>query len=116
MKYLLAVYGDSSRWGTLNEAAARAETEALERFDRDARQAGSLITRAPLGLEGWKVSAGQPVARKETPRDEVHRLGCFYVIECRDAAEAKEWAARFPLIGPGGFESIEIRPITDDSD
>jgi hypothetical protein len=111
MRYLLAVYGDSSRWGSLDHVAARAETEALEGFDREAGEAGLLVTRAPLALEAWTISAGDRVARDGAPSDPIHRLGCFYVIECRDAAEAKAWAARFPLIGPGGFDSIEIRPI-----
>jgi hypothetical protein len=112
---LLAVYGDSSPWGTLRGTAARAETAALEAFDREANGAGVLITRAPLELDAWTISAEEPLAREGALSDSAHRLDCYYVLECRGPAEASEWAAKSPPVGPGGIDTIQIRPIAGDA-
>ncbi len=115
MKYLLAVFGDSSTWGTQSEEQAKAELDAFAAFERDAAEAGVLVAREALAPEGYTLSvengaahvAGEPLTRSE------QRLGCFYLLDCGDLAEATEWASRIPLVGAGGFHAIEIRPVLE---
>lgn len=38
------------------------------------------------------------------------QLGGFYLLDCGDAGEALEWAARIPGARSG---SVEVRPVTD---
>ena len=40
-------------------------------------------------------------------------MGCFYLVDCTGLAEAQEWASKIPLVGHGGFDTIEIRPVMD---
>ncbi len=113
MKYLLAIYGDSSTWGTQSEEEAKAELDAFAEFERAATEAGVLVGNEALDPEAHTVSVrdGRSVVTDGALTEPEQRLGCFYLVECESVAEAKEWASKVPLVGDGGFHSIEIRPV-----
>jgi hypothetical protein len=113
MKYQLLVYGDASTWGTLSEADAKAELDAFAAFDRDAEDAGVLVAREALQPEGHTLTwrNGKPQLTAELPTEPRQRIGCLYLLECRDSTELEEWASKIPLVGAGGFDTIEIRPV-----
>ncbi len=113
MRYLLAIYGDSSTWGTQSADDAKAELDAFAAFEREAAEAGVLADSAALDAAAYTVSArGEGVEVEDgAVTGAEQRLACFYVIECESVAEAKEWASKVPLVGDGGFHSIEIRPV-----
>jgi hypothetical protein len=108
MKFMLAIYGDSSTWGSQSDEEAKAELDAFAAFEREAKQARVLVTREALEGEGSRLSSEDGEGELMDPEK---RLGCFYILECSDMGEAKQWAARVPLVGPGGFHTIEIRPV-----
>ena len=110
MRYLLAIYGDSSTWGTQSEEAAQAELDAFAAFEREAADAGVLVDSAALEPAAYTVSASGG-SRDDAVTAAEQRLGCFYVLECGSVAEAKQWASKVPLVGEGGFHSVEIRPV-----
>jgi hypothetical protein len=110
MRYLLAIYGDSSTWGTQSEEDAKAELDAFAALEREAADAGVLVDGVALDPAAYTVSAGSG-SRDGAVTGEGQRLGCFYVVECESVAEAKEWASKVPLVGDGGFHSVEIRPV-----
>ena len=113
MKYLLAIYGDSSTWGTLPDEDANAELDAFAAFEREAAEAGILIANEALQPEAHTlaVDGGARHLTEGAPTEPERRLGCFYIVECDDLTEVTEWASKIPLIGDGGFHSIEIRPV-----
>jgi hypothetical protein len=110
---MLLVYGDSSTWGTLSEEDAKAELDAFAAFEREAGAAGILVAQDALHAEGYTFTNGDGAGRltEETPAG--RRIGCVYVLESRDVNEVVEWAAKIPLVGRGGFDAIEIRPVMD---
>jgi hypothetical protein len=110
MKYLLLVYGDSSSWGTLPPEEAKAELERFAEFERSAGEAGVLVTQGALQPESDTITVLDGPAESAAAKPE-RWPGCFYVLESRDLVEVKEWASRVPLVGPGGFHTIEIRPV-----
>ena len=113
MNYLLLVSGDSSTWGSLPADEARAEQDAFAAFEREASEAGVLVDRAPLEPDAWTFSVrdGRARLREGPPTGDGRRIGCFYVLDCEDIAAVSRWAAKIPLVGPGGFDEIEIRPV-----
>ena len=113
MKYLLAIYGDSSTWGTQSEEDAKAELDAFAAFEREAAEAGILVAREALQPDAHtlSVAGGAPHFTEGAPTERAARLGCFYLVDCDDLAEVREWAAKIPLVGDGGFHSIEIRRV-----
>jgi hypothetical protein len=113
MKYMLLVYGDSSTWGTQSDEEAKAELEAFAAFERDAGEAGVLVARDALRPEGYTFTNrnGAPEVTEGIPSD--RRIGCIYVLSGSDVTEVAEWASRIPLVGVGGFDTIEIRPVME---
>ncbi len=113
MKYLLAIYGDSSTWGTQSEEEANAELDAFAAFERNAAEAGVLISKEALEPEAYTLSVRDGTRRltEGALSEPGQRLGCFYLLECETLAEVDEWASKIPLVGDGGFDSIEIRPV-----
>ncbi len=118
MKYMLAIYGDSSTWGRQSDDEAKAEQDAFATFEREAAAAGVLIEQAALQPEGQTLSmpegGAQPTSGPLTNPE--RRLGCFYILDCRDLEDATKWGSRVPLVGAGGFDSIEIRPLIENSE
>jgi hypothetical protein len=112
MKYLLAIYGDSSTWGTQSEEEANAELDAFAAFERAATEAGVLVGGEALDPEAYTVSVreGRPVVTDGALTEPDQRLGCFYLVECGSVAEAKDWAPKVPLVGDGGFQRVGRAP------
>ena len=113
MKYLLAIYGDSSTWDAQSEEDAKAELDAFAAFEREAADAGILVVKEALRPEAQTLSVHDGARRltEGAPTEAEQRLGCFYILECDDLADVREWAFKIPLVGAGGFHSIEIRPV-----
>ena len=113
MKYLLAIYGDSSTWGTQSEEDAKEELDAFAAFEREATEAGVLAGKEALQPDAYTLSVrdGGPALPDGAVTKPEQRLGCFYLLECASSADVEEWAAKIPLVGDGGFHSIEIRPV-----
>ena len=113
MKYLLAIYGDSSTWGTQSEEDAKAELDAFAAFEREAAEAGILVSSEALQPEAHTLSVHDGALRlaEGALTAARERLGCLYLVDCASLEEAREWAAKIPLVGDGGFHSIEIRPV-----
>jgi hypothetical protein len=110
MQYLLLVYTDEANQQTAQD---KKHGESMEAAVRAAQEAGVLVSVARL----------EPVAKAQTARISADRvaftdgpfaetkeqLAGFCLLDCRDEAEAREWAARF--VRTGCPNSMEIRPI-----
>lgn len=111
--YMLAIYGDSSTWGTQSDEEAKAELDAFAAFEREAAAAGVLAGTTALepGAHTLTARGGAPEVSEGAVTNAENRLGCFYLLDCDGLEEAKEWASKVPLVGRGGFHSIEIRRV-----
>jgi hypothetical protein len=114
MKYLLTIYADESRFGSMTPEQSAAMMEAYGKFGADAQAAGVL-----LGGEGLQPTATATTVRvrdgetllTDGPFAETReQLGGYYLIDCSDLDEANRWAARIPDAATGG---VEVRPVMD---
>ena len=112
MKYLLTIYADEARFGTMTPADSGAMMKAYGEFGSAAQDAGVL-----LGGEGLQPTATATTVRvrdgetlfTDGPFAETReQLGGYYLIEAANLDEATKIAARIPS---ARFGSIEVRPI-----
>jgi hypothetical protein len=111
MQYLLLVYTDEANQQTGQEKGTHGES--MEEAVRAAHQAGVLVSVARLEptirARTGRISRDQ-VAFTDGPFAETkEQLAGFCLLDCRDEAEAREWAARF--IRTGCPNAMEVRPI-----
>jgi hypothetical protein len=111
MQFLLLVYTDETKQGTADEQERHGGS--MEAAVRDAQRAGVLVSVARL--EGTSKAR---TARMSTDRvvftdgpfaETKEQLAGFCLLDCRDEAEAREWAGRF--VSTGCPNAMEIRPI-----
>lgn len=111
MQYLLLVYTDDAKQGAAREQESHGES--MEAAVRAAQQAGVLVSVARLESTARAKTArmsADRVAFTDGPFAETkEQLAGFCLLDCRDEAEAREWAARF--VRTGCPNSMEIRPI-----
>jgi hypothetical protein len=114
MKYLLTIYADEARFGTMTPADSGAMMKAYGEFGSAAQDAGVL-----LGGEGLQPTATATTVRvrdgetlfTDGPFAETReQLGGYYLLECADLDEAARWAARIPDANGG---AVEVRPVMD---
>jgi hypothetical protein len=114
MKYLLALYGDESRFAEMTPEQQAEGLKAWDAYTQAAIDAG-----VHLGGEGLQPSstattvrireAGDPMVSDGPFVETKEQLGGFYLLDCKDVDDALTWAKRIPL--PGG--TVEVRPIMD---
>ncbi len=108
MKFLILIYNNpQSRavWQSLPPAQREAGLAAYRALDAELEASGELVVAAPLA-----PSAGTTVGPLATdgPFAEVKEfLAGFYVVDCDDAARARQIAARIP---EAEFGAVEVRP------
>ena len=114
MKYLLTIYADESRYGTMTPEDSAAMMKAYNQFGTEAQSAGVLI-----GGEGLQPTATATTVRvrdgetlfTDGPFAETReQLGGYYLLDCADLDEASRWAAKIPDATGG---AIEVRPVMD---
>jgi hypothetical protein len=114
MKYLLALYGDESRFAEMTPEQQAEGLKAWDAYTQAAIDAG-----VHLGGEGLQPSstattvriqeAGDPMVSDGPFVETKEQLGGFYLLDCKDLDEALAWVKKIPM--PGG--SVEVRPVMD---
>ena len=113
MNYLLLIYNDEKRFGSLSEAERqkmmrefRAFTESIVKSGhyRAGDQLASVSTATTVrGKNGKAITTDGPyVETKE-------QLGGYYLVEAKDLDEAVALAKRIPSVALDG--GVEVRPI-----
>jgi hypothetical protein len=110
MQYLLLVHTDEAKQSAPEEHGSH---ESMEAAVRAAQEAGVLVSVARLEpaakARTARISADR-VAFTDGPFAETkEQLAGFCLLDCRDEAEAREWAARF--VRTGCPSAMEIRAI-----
>jgi hypothetical protein len=114
MKYLLALFGDESRWAERTPEQIQASMKQWDAFTREAVDAG-----VHVGGEGLQPSAtattvriqesGEPIVSDGPFAETKEQLGGYYLLDCEDLDDAIAWARKIPM--PGG--TVEVRPVMD---
>ena len=116
MRYMILVKATpASEAGVMPDDALVAEMAA---YHEELARAGVLLDAAGLkpSSTGWRVRyAGGERVVVDGPFTEAKELVAGYtLIQVRSAAEAREWARRFPAPAPEGVAcEIEVRPLYD---
>jgi hypothetical protein len=82
-------------------------------FWRQARERGAYVSSEALGADPaavttMRVRAGEAVTTDGPFAETKEMLGGFYILECRDLEEARQYAAKIP---DAKYGAVEIRPI-----
>jgi hypothetical protein len=114
MKYLLALFGDESRWAERTPEQMREAMKHWDAYTNEAIEAG-----VHAGGEGLQPSATATTVRIEESGDTIvsdgpfaetkEQLGGYYLLDCKDLDDALAWAKKIPM--PGG--TVEVRPVMD---
>jgi len=114
MKYLLALFGDESRFADRTPEQMGENMKHWDAYTTAAIEAG-----VHLGAEGLQPSATATTIRIQESGDHIvtdgpfaetkEQLGGYYLLDCKDLDEALDWAKRIPM--PGG--TVEVRPVMD---
>jgi hypothetical protein len=114
MKYLLALFGDESRWADVTPEQRAEGMKQWDAFTNAVIEAG-----VHLGGEGLQPSAtartvklqesGDPVVTDGPFAETKEQLGGYYLLDCTGLDDALAWAKRIPM--PGG--TVEVRAVMD---
>jgi hypothetical protein len=111
MQFLFLLYGDESVKMT-PEQGAQARERQWAIIDESTRK-GVLRGCSPLqpstATVSMRAQGGSVVAIDGPFAETKEALGGFYLIDCRDAEEAKYWGGR--LAQTGCATGVEIRPL-----
>jgi len=115
MKYMLALFGDESRWAERTPEQVQASMKQWDAFTQEAIDAG-----VHVGGEGLQPSAtattvriqesGDPIVSDGPFAETKEQLGGFFLINAQNLDEAILVASKIPAARLG---SIEIRPIRE---
>ena len=114
MKYMLALFGDESRWAERTPEQVQASMKQWDAFTHEVIDAG-----VHVGGEGLQPSAtattiriqesGEPIVSDGPFAETKEQLGGYYLLDCEDLDDAIAWAKKIPM--PGG--TAEVRPVMD---
>jgi hypothetical protein len=93
------------------QGPALEEVQAMTAYNEELVRAGALLAGDGLQPDVTRVSAKGVV---DGPFSEAKELvGGYWIIQCKDREEAREWATRVPL---SGESFVELRQIYEASD
>jgi hypothetical protein len=112
MKFMLLIYTDEAAHAQLPAAELEAEMAAYFAFNEETAKAGVLIAGDALHpvttATTVRVRDGKTLTTDGPFAETKEQLGGYYVLDCKDVAEAAAWAAKIPSTGMG---CIEIRAL-----
>jgi hypothetical protein len=111
-KYLFLLWQDESKAPAQGTPEADKEFAAYGAMFEQANGAGIFQSGDPLQPAATgqtvKVRNGSTDSTKGTFSSSPEQLIGFYVLDCKDDADAASWAAKIPAAARG---AIEVRPI-----
>lgn len=114
MKYAILIYSDPALDAAANSTPALQEAEmgkwgafTQETMQKAAFSAGEAL-EPTSAAKTVRVRGGKAEVTDGPFAETKEVLGGFYILDCKDTAEAIEWAKKIPSVGRG---SIEVRPV-----
>lgn len=112
MQYLLLIYDDEKRWGTMSEEESGRYMQEYGAFTESVKKAGNLVASEALQPTSTattvRVRDGKTMTTDGPFAETREQLGGFYLIEANNLDEALSIAAKIPSARLG---SIEVRPV-----
>jgi hypothetical protein len=114
MKYALLIYGDETGWDTVGDEERQMVYKEYDTFAQEAAQRGLMRGGEELtsvsSATTVRVRDGETMVTDGPFAETKEQLGGFFLLECKDADEAIEMAAKIPGARSG---SIEVRPCVE---
>ena len=111
MKFMLLIRAPTGSRPEPGTPGFTEESASYRAFTEQVIEAGVFVTgdRLEPAADGVvvRVRNGQVFSDDKPPGPHPNELGGYYVLDCRDMAEAAGWAGRIPTANYG---SIEVRP------
>jgi hypothetical protein len=111
-KYLFLLWQDESKHDAPGSPEAQREFAAYGAMYEQANSAGIFQGGDPLqptaAAQTVRVRNGSTEASKGAFSSSAEQPIGFYVLDCKDDADAASWAAKIPAAAKG---AIEVRPI-----
>jgi hypothetical protein len=114
-KYLLGIYSNESEWSKFSQEDVAQAMKAWNAYTDETKAAGAFIAGEGLAPTATAKTVSHDGTRKSTtdgPYAETkEQFGGFYLLECKDEAEAISWAEKIVDIQEHG--AVEVRPVMD---
>lgn len=112
MQFMILIYSNEKNEMKMTPKEQEAIMGAYMKYTKDMQDAGvmrhgealqpSMTAKTVRKIDGRKETVdGAAVKNRET-------LGGYYMVECKNMAEAVKWAGRCPAVDGG---SVEVRPV-----
>ena len=115
MIYALLIYAEEHLVPAMDEAEHEAFFAGYRAFNDAVAEAGVFVGAHrlhPVERASTARGGGGAVTHTDGPFAETKEaLAGFYLLECKDMAEARRWAERIPGVRIG---SVEVRPVMPD--
>jgi hypothetical protein len=112
MKFMLLIYHDEQTWEGRTEAERQEMYAEYRQLIEELQSSGKYLFGDQLQstetAQSVRLRDGQPVVTDGPFAETREQIGGFFMIEARDADEARAIAARIPSARMG---TIEVRPV-----
>jgi hypothetical protein len=115
MDYMFLLYSDESKVAQLTPDQMAGIMSIHGKIQEDAKSRGIFKGAQPLARTSTAVTVtsvnGQTISTDGPYAETKEVLGGYYILDCKDIEEAKEWAARINQTVCGTF--VEIRALVE---
>lgn len=112
MKYMILNYREEAPFANMTEEERMQELADINAFTKYAREHATILGGEPLyptsAATTVRVRDGKTLTTDGPFAETREALAGFFVIDCKDLAEAIEIASKIPVARQG---SVEIRPV-----
>jgi hypothetical protein len=116
MKYLLLIYGNDEKWGSIPLGDMSAIIAAQDAWNRKYQETGELLGAYGLGdavtAKLIRRENGLPAVTDGPYLETKEYVGSLYVLDCDSAQRAHEIAADMPM---ADVDPVELWPILHES-
>jgi hypothetical protein len=111
-RFMLLIYGDSTRWDDTPQADVDAMMGKYFAVTQEMVDAGVLRGGDPLHPVDTAVTVGAAGTTDGPFAETAEVLGGYYIVEVADRDAAAAWAAKLPGVAMG-LDRIEVREILE---
>ena len=114
-KYVLGIYSNESQWSQFSPEDVAQAMKAWNAFTEETKSSGAHIAGeglAPTSTAKTVRMQGEKRSTTDGPYAETkEQFGGFYLLECKDEAEAISWAEK--IVDLQGHGAVEVRPVME---
>jgi hypothetical protein len=111
-KFLLTIYDVEAGWAALSEEDAAKATQAYADYSSEVQDKGAFLAGEGLQPTMTAKTVTSDAVTDGPFAETKEQLGGFYLLECKDEAEAIDWARKVPSVAHMGGK-VEVRPVQE---